>query len=329
VTDKPSVTRSGQVQPDLEIAATTADEGDGGPSPRGRGEPAPGEIKARSQWELFRRKFVRHKLAMGSAVFLLIMVVMAIFAEQIAPYAYEEIVITRRAQAPTLEGWHLFGTDQIGRDYFSRVIFGMRTSLQVAAVVGILATAIGVFVGAIAGYYGRWIDAILMRFTDLIIILPFLVVLLVIARFYGAGRPARIAVILALLVWPSLARITRGVFLSLREKEFVQAARAAGAGDLRIMFRHMLPNTIGPILVNLTLVVAAAIIAEATLAFLGLGVQPPTPALGLLMEEGRGSAATLPWLIIFPGLTLVSITLAINFIGDGLRDAVDPTQQES
>jgi ABC-type dipeptide/oligopeptide/nickel transport system permease subunit len=326
VTDIPPVTRG------------TTTPSPGGPAgaaelePRGKkrkDEPGVGEIKARSQWELFRRKFVRHKLAMGSALFLVVVVIAAVFAEQIAPYAYEEIVIARRSQAPTFENWHLFGTDQIGRDYFSRVIYGMRTSLQVGAVVGVLATTIGVLIGAIAGYYRGWVDAILMRFTDLVIILPFLVVLLVVARYYGGGQPIRIAVILALLVWPSLARITRGVFMSLREKEFVQAARASGAGDLRIMFRHMLPNTIGPILVNLTLVVAAAIIAEATLAFLGLGVQPPTPALGLLMEEGRGSAATLPWLIIFPGLTLVSITLAINFLGDGLRDAVDPTQQES
>jgi ABC-type dipeptide/oligopeptide/nickel transport system permease subunit len=286
------------------------------------------EVEARSQWQLFRRKFVRHKLAMGSLLFLLVVVVMAVFAEQIAPYAYDEINVTRRGTGPTFTDWHLFGTDQLGRDYFSRVLYGTRTSLQVAGVVALVSTFIGTLVGAVAGYYRGWIDSILMRMTDLIIILPALAVLLVAASLFGQGRPIRIAFILAALFWTSLARIVRGVFLSLREKEYVDAARAAGASDLRIMFRHMLPNTIGPIVVNMTLVLAAAIIVEATLAFLGFGVNPPTPALGRLMDDGRSSMQTQWWLIVMPGLTLVSIALAINFVGDGLRDALDPTQQE-
>jgi len=287
------------------------------------------EVEARSQWQLFRRKFFRHKLAMGSLVFLALIVFAAFNAERIAPYSYDEIDVLRANTPPTFEGFHFFGTDQLGRDYFSRVLFGTRTSLRVAGLVAVVSTLIGTVTGAIAGYYRGWIDSVLMRITDLVIIIPALAILLVAASFFGQGDPLRIAIILALLLWTSLARIVRGVFLSLREKEFVQAARAAGASDLRIMFRHMLPNTIGPIVVNMTLVLAAAIIIEATLSFLGIGVNPPTPALGVLINDGRSSMQTLWWLTIMPGLALVAIALSINFVGDGLRDALDPTQQES
>jgi ABC-type dipeptide/oligopeptide/nickel transport system permease subunit len=286
------------------------------------------EIEARSQWQLFRRKFFRHKLAMGSLVFLVLISIGAFFAEQLAPYGYEEIDVLRANTAPTFEGFHIFGTDQLGRDYFSRVLYGTRTSLQVAVVVALLSTAIGTAIGAAAGFYRGWIDSALMRFTDLVLILPTLAVLLVAAALFGQGSPLRIAIILSLLFWVSLARIVRGVFLSLREMEYVQAARASGASDLRIMFRHMLPNTIGPIIVNLTLVLASAILVEATLAFLGFGVNPPTPALGRLISDGRSSMQSMWWLIIMPGVTLVAIALAINFVGDGLRDGLDPTQQE-
>ena len=286
------------------------------------------EITARSQWQMFRRKFFRHKLAMGSLIFLAVVVVAAINAETVAPYAYDEINVQMASNPPTFEDMHFFGTDQLGRDYFSRVLFGTRTSLSVASIVAVIATVIGTTVGALAGFYRGWLDAILMRLTDLMIILPALVILLVAAALLGQGQPTRIGIILGLVLWPTLARIVRGVFLSLREKEFVQAARASGAGDLRIMFRHMIPNTIGPIVVNMTLVLASAIIIEATLAFLGLGVNPPTPALGRLIDEGRSAMRTSWWLIVMPGMALVAIALAINFIGDGLRDALDPTQRE-
>ena len=287
------------------------------------------EIEARSQWDLFRRKFFRHKFAIGSLVFLVLIGIGAFFAEQIAPYGYDEINVVRANTPPTFQDWHLFGTDQLGRDYFSRVLYGTRTSLQVAVVVSILSTAIGTAIGAAAGFYRGWVDSILMRFTDLVLILPTLAVLLVAAALFGQGSPLRIAIILSLLFWVSLARIVRGVFLSLREMEYVQAARASGASDLRIMFRHMLPNTIGPIIVNMTLVLAGAILTEATLAFLGFGVNPPTPALGRLISDGRSSMQSMWWLIIMPGVTLVAIALAINFVGDGLRDGLDPTQQEN
>jgi ABC-type dipeptide/oligopeptide/nickel transport system permease subunit len=166
-----------------------------------------------------------------------------------------------------------------------------------------------------------------MRLVDLILVVPFLAILLVLSAYLGQGKPLRVGMILAFLLWVALARIVRGVFLSLREKEFVEAAKAAGAGDLRIMFRHMLPSTVGPIVVTLTLLIATAILLEAALSFLGFGVQPPTPALGKLIADGQAEGFSSWWLVTFPGIVIVLVVLAINFIGDGLRDALDPTQR--
>lgn len=285
------------------------------------------EVKARSQWAYARRRFFSHRLAMASLVVLLGFGFVAIFAEQLAPYAYDELNLPHANEAPTTNGTHWFGTDQLGRDYLSRVIFGVRTSLWVALVVALLSTAIGTAIGAIAGYFGGWMDNLLMRTTDLVLTVPGLAVLLVAAAYWGGGDPLRVAVILALLFWTGIARIVRGVFLSLREKEYVEAAKASGSGDTRIIIRHMIPNTLGPIIVNTTLVVAAAILVEAALSFLGFGVQPPTPALGKLIADGQSSGLQLWWLVTFPGLVIVAIALAVNFVGDGLRDALDPTQQ--
>lgn len=284
------------------------------------------EFKARSQWALARRRFLRHKLAIGSLVFLLVVSLAAVFAEQVAPYGFAEQDLRLGVQPPTLEGGHIFGTDLLGRDLFSRVVFGIRTSMQVAIVVAILATAIGVLIGAIAGYFGGVADNLLMRMTDLFLTLPILAVVLVAAALIGQGHPLRVAIILGLFYWTDLARIIRGTFLSLREKEFVEAAKALGAKDYRIIMRHMLPNSMGPIIVRATLTIAIAILIEATLSFLGFGVQPPTPALGKLIADGQGQTLTAPWLVIAPGLMIVAIILAINFVGDGLRDALDPTQ---
>lgn len=285
------------------------------------------EVQARSQWSYARIRFFRHKLAVASLLVLVIAAIVAIFAGRVAPYAFDELDFEHIVQGPTLDGWHLFGTDQLGRDYLSRVIFGLRTSLWVALFVAVIATVIGTAIGAVAGYYGGVIDNLLMRFVDLVLVVPFLAVLLVLSAYLGHGDPLRVGIILALLLWTGLARIVRGVFLSLREKEFVEAARAAGAGDLRIMFRHILPNTVGPIVVTLTLLVAAAILLEAALSFLGFGVQPPNPALGKLIAEGAGEGLQSWWLVTFPGLVIVALALAVNFVGDGLRDALDPQQR--
>jgi ABC-type dipeptide/oligopeptide/nickel transport system permease subunit len=305
------------------------------------------ELKARSQWAYARMRFLRHRLAVVSLLALIAIGAVALFAPQVAPYGYDEIPIddpdflSQIAQSPTTEDHHYFGTDQLGRDYFSRVIFGIRTSFWVALVVAALSTAIGTVLGSVAGYYGGWVDNLLMRFTDLILTLPGLAVLLTAAQFFGQGdvdvsvgpitttlpQPLVIGLILAFLFWTGIARIVRGLFLSLREKEFVEAAKAAGAGDIRIMARHMLPNVVGPIVVNATLIVAAAILVEAALSFLGFGIQPPNAALGKLIADGQSEGFRLWWLVTFPGLVIVVIALAINFVGDGLRDALDPTQR--
>ena len=285
------------------------------------------DVKARSQWAYVRMRFFRHRLAVASLVVLLVIGLVGLFAPQVAPYGYDDIRLEDATRSPTLEGWHLFGTDQLGRDYLSRVVFGIRTSLWVAVFVALVSTALGTTVGALAGYYGGRVDNLLMRFTDLILTLPGLAVLLTASVFFGSGDPLKIGVILALLFWTAVARIVRGLFLSLREKEFVEAAKAAGASDLRIIVRHMLPNCVGPIIVNTTLVVAAAILVEAALSFLGFGIQPPNAALGKLISEGQSEGFELWWLVTFPGLVIVVIALCINFVGDGLRDAFDPTQR--
>jgi ABC-type dipeptide/oligopeptide/nickel transport system permease subunit len=284
------------------------------------------EVQARSQWDLFKRRFLGHKLALVSLVILVIIALAAIFADTVAPYDFAQQDIRNRSLPPTLEGNHFFGTDKIGRDYFSRVLFGTRTSIFVAFAVALLSTAIGTVIGAFAGYYRGWLDNVLMRFTDFIIAVPFLAILLIAAAYIGRGSAFRISILISLLVWTTIARIVRGNYLSLREKEFVEAAKASGASDFRIMFRHMLPNSLGPIIVNATLTVALAILLEATLSFLGFGIQPPTPALGKLIDDGKNAMLTDWWLVFMPGLTIVVICLCINFVGDGLRDALDPTQ---
>jgi ABC-type dipeptide/oligopeptide/nickel transport system permease subunit len=287
------------------------------------------EIEARSHWAYARKRFLRHRLAMGSLVLLVIIVSAGFAADYVAPYEFDEIdlELLNPAIAPTTADAHFFGTDPLGRDYFSRVLFGIKTSARVAFIVAFLSTVIGTAIGAIAGYFGGWLDNLLMRVTDLFLTLPGLAVLLVASAYLGQGSPYRVAVILAFLFWTPLARIVRGTFLSLREKEYVEAAKAAGGGDFRIILRHILPNSLGPIIVNATLTVAAAILVEAALSFLGFGIQPPTPALGKLISDGQSEMLTAWWLVTFPGLTIVVIVLCVNFIGDGLRDALDPTQR--
>jgi peptide/nickel transport system permease protein len=283
------------------------------------------EVQARSQWAYARRRFFRHRLALGSLIILLAIFACGVFANYIAPYKYQEINLNALSVKPS---WHhLFGTDSAGRDSFSRVLYGIRTSARVGLLVGALSTLIGTIIGGLAGYYGGWIDNLLMRLTDLFLTLPLLAVLLVAAKYLGHSTPLKLALLLAFLIWTQIARIVRGSFLSLREKEYVEAAKAAGAGDVRIMLRHMLPNTIGPIVVSATLTIGTAILLEAVLSFLGFGIEPPTPALGALLNEGQDQGIDKWWLVTFPGIVIVIIVLCINFIGDGLRDALDPTQR--
>jgi peptide/nickel transport system permease protein len=303
------------------------------------------ELQARSQWAYARMRFFRHRLAVTSLVILLGFGLVALFAGTVAPYTedwqppYDANYLNSLNQAPSVD--HPFGTDQLGRDYFSRVIYGVQTSLGVAIVVALLATILGTLVGAVAGYYGGAIDNGLMRFTDLIMTVPGLAVLLVAAAYLGSSavevplgpasfsipQPMVIGLILAFLFWTGIARIVRGLFLSLREKEFVEAAKASGGGDRRIIVRHILPNCVGPIVVNTTLIIAAAILVEAALSFLGFGIQPPDSSIGKLIADGQQQGPDQWWLILFPGLVITAIALCVNFVGDGLRDALDPTQR--
>jgi ABC-type dipeptide/oligopeptide/nickel transport system permease subunit len=228
---------------------------------------------------------------------------------------------------PSLQ--HPFGTDLIGHDLFAQIMVAEATSLKTAIVVALVSTVIGTLIGALAGYYGGWADALLMRFTDLVLAIPLIAILLVLANTAGkhANSWVWIAGIISALIWTYLARLVRGSFLSLREREYVEAAHAIGARDSRIIFRHMLPNAIGPIIVNGTLTVANAMLLESALSFLGLGIQPPAVSLGDLIANGQGAATVLPWLFFIPSGFLILSILAVNFIGDSMRDAFDPQQR--
>jgi peptide/nickel transport system permease protein len=282
------------------------------------------ELKARSQWSYARSRFFRHRLALLGLVVLAVIFGAGIFANFIAPYGVADLDLTVIYHAP--EHGHIFGTDNLGRDVFSRTLFGIRTSLEVGVLVAALSTLIGLVVGALAGYFGGLIDNLLMRVTDIFLTLPFLAILLTVSALLHGTTPIRISLILAGLFWTGIARIVRGTFLSLREKEYVEAAKASGAGDVRIIFRHILPNTLGPVVVNGTLAVGNAILTEAAISFLNLGIKDPTPSLGALVAGGETYNAAW-WLTVFPGTLILIIVLCVNFVGDGLRDALDPQQR--
>jgi len=284
------------------------------------------EPVAQSQWELFRRRFLRHKLAVAAAIVLLLLFLSAIFAGVVAPYPLnprlEGAVLAGARHGPSWKHW--FGTDELGRDQFTRVLYAGRISLTVGLSVALVSTIFGTMVGALAGYFGKWTDQLLMRFTDLVLVVPPLAILLMAGKHFG-GSPTVIIAILAVVYWMPIARVVRGVFLSLKEKEYVEAARASGASDLRIIVRHMLPNTVGPIAVNTTLVVGLAILTESTLSFLGFGIQPPTVSWGNMLAQSVQAVGTpMAYLLYFPGLAILITVLAVNYLGDGLRDAFDP-----
>ena len=286
----------------------------------------------------FARRFLRHPLAVAGAVVLLVLVLAALLAPVVAPSdptpALTPDVLAEARQGPSWD--HPFGTDKLGRDQLSRVLYGLRVSLTVGIGVAVLSVIAGVAIGAWAGWRGGWVDSLLMRFTDLFLVIPALVVLLVVANnpdpsFFGlfdlppATEIPGMVVLLAALGWMPMARIVRGEFLSLRERDYVEASRAAGASSWRIVFTHLLPNTIGPIVVFATLAIGIAILNESVLSFLGAGVQYPTVSLGQMIADAEDTVGTdLAYLIVYPGLVLFLVVLAVNLVGDGLRDAIDP-----
>jgi glutathione transport system permease protein len=287
--------------------------------------------EARSEWSRARSRFFHHRLAVASLVVLTAVFAAGFLAAQLAPYGYLEINVDALSAAP---GWaHPFGTDQVGRDYFSRVLYGIGTEAQIALLVAAFGTMIGTLFGAVCGYFGGITDNLLMRITDLFLTLPPLVTLIVAAFYLHATTLFKISLLLASLLWMPIARILRGTCLSLREQEYVEAARAMGASDVRIIARHVLPNAISSVAVAATVMTASAIILETTLAYLGVGISryasagETRPSLGDVMFVAGQEGLFHWWGIVFPGLAIVFIVAPIYFIGDGIRDALDPTQQ--
>ena len=279
-------------------------------------------IPSRTPLQIATRRFFRHRLAVGGLIVIGLMLLMAIFAGVLAPYNPTAITPEFGAAPSSL---HLLGTDAVGRDVLSRLIDGARVSLSVGIVAVSIYVTIGTVLGALAGYYGGWIDAVIMRLADIVLSFPSLLLILVLVAVVGSSI-WNIMVVIGLLGWPPIARIVRGNFLSLREREFVEAARCLGVRNLRIVFRHILPNSVGPIVVAATFGAATAILTESALSFLGLGVQPPQASWGSLLNDAQSLTVLerAPWLWLPPGLFIMVSVLAINFVGDGLRDALDP-----
>jgi ABC-type dipeptide/oligopeptide/nickel transport system permease subunit len=279
-------------------------------------------LAQRSQAQLVARRFRQHRLAVGSLAVLLALVLLAFVGGWLWKYSVADLT-SDESVPPSWD--HPFGTDAAGHDTFAQVLRGTKISIGIAVLGALVATAVGTVWGATAGYYGGRLDSVMMRIADLVLTLPFLAVAAVLGHNIGASWWL-IAVVIAGLYWAYVARVARGVVLSLREKEFVEAARAIGAGDARIIFRHLVPNALGSIIVNTTVLVAVAILLETALSYLGFGVRPPDTSLGLLVSDAQTAVDTRPWLFFFPGLFIILIALTINFIGDGLRDALDPQQ---
>jgi peptide/nickel transport system permease protein len=290
------------------------------------------DVAARGWWTSVRRRFLRHRAAvLGMVLFTLL----GLFAFA-GPLVWTATLDAGGAAKLPPGPAHPFGTDRIGHDMLASVISGTRYSLQIAIVVALVATVLGVVLGALAGYLRGWVDQLVSRLVDLVLCIPPLVVTAVLARNsftvvpgqQSGGNWLTVALILALTVsWLPIARTIRGMVLSLREKEFVEAAQASGGTTARIVFRHILPNTIDVIIVNATVTIAQAVLLESALSFIGLGVRRPDASLGLLINENKNELVTLPWLFWFPFLFIVLISLSVNFIGDGLRDAFDPRQK--
>ena len=273
----------------------------------------------------FWGRLQRNRMAMTGLALVLGLFVVSVLAPWLAPYDPNQIDLRQVLMSPSPA--HYLGTDTLGRDVLSRIIFGSRVSLKVGFVAVGLATLIGLFVGALAGYYGGWVDQGLMRLVDLMLCFPaFFLILAVIAVL----EPSiwNIMAVIGLTSWMGVARLVRAEFLSLREREFVTAARALGASDTRLILRHMLPNALAPVMVSATLGVAGAILTESALSFLGLGVQPPTPSWGNILTAGKDNIEIAWWLSVFPGLAILVTVMSYNLLGEGIREAIDPRLKE-
>jgi ABC-type dipeptide/oligopeptide/nickel transport system permease subunit len=267
------------------------------------------------------RRFKRNRLAVVGLVFIVFLTLVAVFAPLIAPYDYADLSPDAR-DAPSADHW--FGTDRIGRDVFTRVVYGARISLRIGILATSISIAIGLVLGSVAGFFSGFVDSLIMRFTDMLLAIPYIVLAIAIATLFGRSENS-IILVLGLTGWLAITRIVRASFLSLKQLEYVEAATALGYSRKRIMFRHILPNALQPIIVYGTIAVGSVILSEAALSFLGVGPQDPTPAWGLMVSDaGSAALATGPHMIFFPGMAIFSTVLAFVFVGDGLRDALDP-----
>jgi len=276
----------------------------------------------RSQWTMAFERFRAHRPAVAGVFVLGTLALLSAAAPLISPYDPDKTALLLIYDPPSLA--HPFGTDDLGRDLATRILYGGRVSLAIGLLAVTVAVSIGTLVGVVAGYYGRWIDSLLMRFVDMMYSFPRLFLLILFGVFFKGMTIGVIVLVLGVLSWMTTSRLVRASFLSLKNREFVEAARCLGATDRRIIVRHILPNSIAPIIVAATLGVAAAIIAESTLSFLGLGIQPPTSSWGNMLNHATTDMDKAPWIAIFPGLFIFLAVVSINFIGDGLRDALDP-----
>lgn len=269
----------------------------------------------------FRKRFLKNGPAVAGSVVVLALFAVSLLAPWLAPYDPNAIDLKQVLMPPS--GLHPFGTDPLGRDVFSRMIWGAGISLKVGFVATGIAILFGTVLGALAGYYGRWVDTVIMRFVDIMLCFPTFFLILAVIAFL---EPSiwNIMIVIGLTGWMGVTRLVRADFIALKERDFVQAARAIGAGDFRIIFRHILPNAMASVLVTATLGVAGAILTESALSFLGIGVQPPTPSWGNILTAGKDNIDIAWWLSFYPGLAILITVLGYNLLGEGIRDALDP-----
>ncbi|MGH2359477.1 MAG: oligopeptide ABC transporter permease [bacterium] len=279
------------------------------------------EVAGQGYWEIAWRRFKKHRTAMFGGLIIFLFIATAVFASVLTPYTFDQIDLYKRKAPPSWQ--HPMGTDELGHDVLTRLLYAGRISLAVGFIAAFTAAVLGTLVGATAGYFGGWPDNLLMRFTDIMFSIPDLPVLIVLARYMGGSVPGIIFVI-SVFAWMGPARLVRGELLRLRSQDFTDAARALGASDSRILFRHMIPNALAPVIVAATLTVGGAILSEAALSFLGIGIQPPTPSWGNMLQNAQDFIWNTPWLAVWPGAMIFLTVLCFNFLGDGLRDALDP-----
>ncbi len=288
-----------------------------------RRKEAAGVAVGQSYWQIAWRRFLKHRLAMIGGTTALALTLMAVLAPWIAPHAFDRINLDARWVAPQVPA-NMFGTDELGRDVLTRIMFAGRISLVVGYVTAVSISIVGALVGAVAGFYGGMIDSVLMRLVDIVISVPVLPLLLIMAALIPGGGVGRIVLIFVVFGWTTVARLVRGQILSLKSQEFVEAGRAMGASEARIILRHLIPNALAPVIVAATLTVGNAILLESALSYLGLGIQPPTPSWGNMLQRAQEYLLKASWLAVFPGLFIFMTVLSFNFLGDGLRDALDP-----